>query len=45
MVKVYFGGKYEIVPEDDEKILAQMAIPESEIDPFTGKRKHKPKIS
>lgn len=45
MVKVYFGGKYEIVPEDDEKILAQMAIPESETDLFTGKRKHKPKIS
>lgn len=45
MVKVYFGGMYELVPEDDEKIIAQMAVPDSETDSFTGKRKHKAKIN
>ena len=45
MIKAYFGGVYEMVPEDDERILAQMAIPDSETDSMTGKRKHKAKIN
>jgi hypothetical protein len=45
MVKAYFGGVYEMVPVDDERILAQLAIPESETDSMTGKRKHKAKIN
>jgi hypothetical protein len=45
MVKAHFGGVYEMVPVDDERILAQMAIPESETDSMTGKRKHKAKIN
>jgi hypothetical protein len=45
MIKAYFGGVYKMVPVDDERILAQMAIPESETDSMTGKRKHKAKIN